>query len=116
MPDPYPTERGQGSNPHPRGYLLDLFTLHHDGNSRPVPPHRGPINKPVGLSLGIVSCPSLLSAQGAALPGLPAVPWGQRTEAAQPHVEGARVVTAFVQNESVGRLGICRAAGVLPAW
>ena len=33
MPDPQPTERGQGSNPHPHGCHSDLFPLHHDGNS-----------------------------------------------------------------------------------
>ena len=33
MPDPRPTERGQGLNPHPRGYQLDLFLLYHNGNS-----------------------------------------------------------------------------------
>ena len=29
--DPRPTEQGQGSNPHPHGYWLDLFPLHHIG-------------------------------------------------------------------------------------
>ena len=33
MPDPEPTERGQGSNPQAHGYQLDSFPLHHDGNS-----------------------------------------------------------------------------------
>ena len=33
---PYPqsTERGQGLNPHPHGYQLDLFPLRHNGNSK----------------------------------------------------------------------------------
>ena len=26
MPDPWPTERGQGSDPHPHGYQLELLT------------------------------------------------------------------------------------------
>ena len=33
MPDPWTTERGQGSNPHPHGYSLDSFLLPHNGNS-----------------------------------------------------------------------------------
>ena len=33
MPDPGPTERGQGSNPQPHGSQSDLFLLYHDGNS-----------------------------------------------------------------------------------
>ena len=28
-------ERGQGSNPHPHGYLSDSFPLRHNGNSQP---------------------------------------------------------------------------------
>ena len=31
--DPQPTERGQGLNPHPHGYYLDSFLLHHNRNS-----------------------------------------------------------------------------------
>ena len=31
--EPYPPEGGQGSNPHPHGYQLDSFPLHHDGNA-----------------------------------------------------------------------------------
>ena len=31
---PGPTERGQGSNPHPHGYELDSFLLHHNRNSQ----------------------------------------------------------------------------------
>ena len=31
-PDPWPTEWGQGSNPHPQGYYSDLFPLHYNGN------------------------------------------------------------------------------------
>ena len=34
MPDPWPSEPGQGSSPCPHGYSLDLFPLHHNGNSR----------------------------------------------------------------------------------
>ena len=34
MPDPRPTEWGQGSNPHPQGYELDSFLLRYNGNSR----------------------------------------------------------------------------------
>ena len=30
--DPWPTERGQGSNTHPHGYWLDSFPLCHSGN------------------------------------------------------------------------------------
>ena len=33
MLDPWPTERGQGSNPHPHGYQSDWFPLHHEANS-----------------------------------------------------------------------------------
>ena len=33
MPDPWPTERGRGSNLHPHGYSLDSFLLCHNGNS-----------------------------------------------------------------------------------
>ena len=33
MPDPQPTEQGQGSNPQPHGSLSDSFPLSHDGNS-----------------------------------------------------------------------------------
>ena len=33
MPEPYPTEWGQGSNLHLHGYLLGLFPLSHNGNS-----------------------------------------------------------------------------------
>ena len=33
MPDPWPTEQGQGYNQHPHGYLSDPLPLHHDGNS-----------------------------------------------------------------------------------
>ena len=33
MLDPLPTELVQGLNPHPHGYQLGLFLLHHDGNS-----------------------------------------------------------------------------------
>ena len=33
MPDPWPTERGQRSNPHLHGYWSDLFLLCHNGNS-----------------------------------------------------------------------------------
>ena len=36
MPDPRPTEQGQGSNLCPHGYYLDLFLLSHSENSRPV--------------------------------------------------------------------------------
>ena len=32
-PDPWPTKRVQGSNPHPHGYLTDYFPLHDNGNS-----------------------------------------------------------------------------------
>ena len=32
-PDSQPIERGQGLNPHPHGYQLDSFLLHHNGNS-----------------------------------------------------------------------------------
>ena len=31
--DPWPTEWGQGSNPHPPGYQSDSFPLFHNGNS-----------------------------------------------------------------------------------
>ena len=31
--DPWPTERGQGSNPHPHGYQSDLFLLRHNRNA-----------------------------------------------------------------------------------
>ena len=31
--DPSPTEQVQGLNPHPHGYELDLFMLHHSENS-----------------------------------------------------------------------------------
>ena len=34
MPDPEPTEQGQGLNPQPRGSQLDSFLLCHDGNSQ----------------------------------------------------------------------------------
>ena len=34
-PDPYPTERSQGSNPQPPGSQLNLFPLHQDGTSPP---------------------------------------------------------------------------------
>ena len=34
MPDPWPAERGQGSNPCPHGYQSDSFLLSHDRNSR----------------------------------------------------------------------------------
>ena len=34
MPDPLPTERGQGSNPRPHGYQWGSLLLSHDGNSR----------------------------------------------------------------------------------
>ena len=34
MPDPWPTERGQGSNPQPHGFQSYLFPLRHDGNSK----------------------------------------------------------------------------------
>ena len=33
MLDPYPTEQGQGLNPHPHGYLSDSIPLRHNGNS-----------------------------------------------------------------------------------
>ena len=33
-PDPRPTERGQGWNPHPRGYWSASFLLLHSGNSQ----------------------------------------------------------------------------------
>ena len=33
MIDPQPTERSQGSNPHPHGYQSDSFPLHHNGDS-----------------------------------------------------------------------------------
>ena len=33
MPDPEPTERGQGSNLHPHGCRSDSFPMSHDGNS-----------------------------------------------------------------------------------
>ena len=33
MPDPWPTERGQGLNLHPHGYQLGLFLQGHNGNS-----------------------------------------------------------------------------------
>ena len=33
MPDPWLTEQGRGLNPHPHGYQLDLFPLHHNRNS-----------------------------------------------------------------------------------
>ena len=33
MPDPQPTERGQGSNPQPQRSQSDSFPLRHDGNS-----------------------------------------------------------------------------------
>ena len=32
-PDPQPTERGQGSNPHPYGYQSGSLPLSHNGNS-----------------------------------------------------------------------------------
>ena len=32
MLDPWPTEWDQWSNPHPHGYQLDSFLLHHKGN------------------------------------------------------------------------------------
>ena len=31
--DPQPTEQAQGLNPHSHGYQLNLFPLHHNGNS-----------------------------------------------------------------------------------
>ena len=33
MPDPRPTEQGQGLNPYPHGYQSDSFPLCHNGNS-----------------------------------------------------------------------------------
>ena len=34
MLDPWSTEQGQGSNPHPHRYSLDWFPLSHDSNSQ----------------------------------------------------------------------------------
>jgi len=35
MPDPQPTEKGQGLNPHLRGYYSGSLPLNHYGNSWP---------------------------------------------------------------------------------
>ena len=37
MPDPYPIERGQGSNPQPHGYQFGSLLLSHNGKV-PIPP------------------------------------------------------------------------------
>ena len=46
MPDPRPTEWGQGWNPHPDGYQSDLSLLRHNKNSLPSTFNTYPFNNP----------------------------------------------------------------------
>ena len=85
--DPLPTERGQGSNPHPHGYWSDSFLLRHSRNSPgsvfSVPcvtwvPHKKGTHTflpappaPAGLGHSPRACPGTLPPRAGAAHGTP---------------------------------------------